>query len=356
MRFGVEAGHLACAKNVRGQRVRDHVAETFIVAQRAAALCHEPRGRRTLTSQTEDVAGDEPRGVRNLPAVRVERNDERTVHPPPAVRLLEGVGVEQFHSCGAQPLSCRKGVFVGLAGREAGVHDRGHPDASVEQLVCEPHAGSGTTDHDRALTRFDGVQVQQPAYPAAEHDAGQVVVLEHRGIFVPPRCDDQAFGAQVDQPLALHDAEQSAFVAAEYRGRGQHLDVGLRADALGQALRHCKTGHVGARFGRHVTSPDVKPQMAAECGLVIDQGDVTAAPRSFVRGSESRGSATDDGDVRMPVFMVEVVFGPCLYVEAAQPGHAAQQLFGQWPRPARTNERFIVEADGQQKIEFFDQR
>ena len=172
MRFRVESGHLARAEDVLRQCVRDHAAETFLVAQRAAALCHESRRRRTLTGQTEEVAGDEPRGVGKLPAVRVERNDERPVHPPPAVRFLERVGVEQFHSRGAQSVSCRKGVFVGLAGIEAGVHDRGYPDAGVAQLVCEPHAGGGTTDHDRARTGLDRVQVQQPAHSAAEHDAG----------------------------------------------------------------------------------------------------------------------------------------------------------------------------------------
>ena len=356
MRFRVESGHLARAEDVLRQRVRNHAAETFIVAQRAAALCQQSPGRRTFTGQTEEVAGDEPRSVGNLPAVRVERNDQRAIHPPPAVCFLECVGVEQFHPRGAQPLSRRQDVVVGSTGLEAGVHDRGHPDAGVEQLVREPRAGCGTTDYDRARTGLDRVQVQQPAHPAAEHDAGQVVVLEHRGIFVPPRCDDQAFGAQVDQPLALHDAEQPAFVAAEHRSRGQHFDVGLRADALDQTLRHCKTGHAGARFGWHVTGPDLKPQMAAECGLVIDQSDVTTAPRGFVRGTESRGSATDDGYVRMPVFMVGVEFGPRLYTEAAQSGDAAQQLFGQRPRPTRTNERLVVETDGQQNVEFLDQR
>ena len=63
MRFGVEAGDFARAKNVRRQGVRHHASARFVVAQRAATLRHEPRGRRTLACQTEQVARDEPRGM-----------------------------------------------------------------------------------------------------------------------------------------------------------------------------------------------------------------------------------------------------------------------------------------------------
>ena len=63
IRFGVEAGDLARAKNVRWQGARHHASARFVVAQRAATLRHEPRGRGTLACQTEQVARDEPRGV-----------------------------------------------------------------------------------------------------------------------------------------------------------------------------------------------------------------------------------------------------------------------------------------------------
>ena len=220
----------------------------------------------------------------------------------------------------------------------------------------KPNARRGAADHDCARARFDRVQVEQPAHPAAEHDAGQVVVPEDSGVFVTAGRDDQTFGAQVNQPFALHHAEQPALVAAEHGGRGQHFDVGLRTDALAQTLPQCITGDIGVRLGRCVAGSDVKPQMATECGLVVDQGDVTAKLRGFVRGVEPRRPSAHDGHVRMPVFMVIAAFGRCLRIQAAQPGDATQQFFGQRPRPTRTNERLVVEADGQQKIEFLDQR
>ena len=112
----------------------------------------------------------------------------------------------------------------GYDGRNAGSrclqagHDRGS-------------AGLVTDDY-RLLARLDAVHVDEAQHGAAQHDAGEVVVLEDERRFVGPGGDDDLCGAQLHEPLPhgglrgtilLDNAEQVALVEAE-AGRGrEHL-------------------------------------------------------------------------------------------------------------------------------------
>ena len=171
-----------------------------------------------LRAVHRSVAGHVEQRRRRGPADR--RDDQVTVD-------LRTVGdLNRPHAAAAQD---RRDVAA-----EAGILDPCHLDASPLQVGDRRVAGSVSTQHDGALPRPHGVQVDEPANRRREHDAWQVIALDHVGALDQARRRDECLGPRLDQPLtvggapaALQHGDPVTVVAPEHDWDvGEHFDAG----------------------------------------------------------------------------------------------------------------------------------
>ena len=143
---------------------------------------------------------------------------------------LDNIGGQYLDAAALEPFYGIRSVRWPIAR----VNKRHDPDSGIQQLTGKSPACVVMTDHHRSGTGLHAIQVQQASDPAAEHDAGEIVVLKNGGIFVAPGGNNHTLCTQMNQPLGLHHAQQPAFIAAKgSRGR-QNINVWLGGDLLSQ--------------------------------------------------------------------------------------------------------------------------
>ena len=221
-RLGVlEAGDGAGGVDAVGELVGHEAAGRLVVAGRGAGL-QEQRGRgHRAAGDGDEVADDAAVGAGHRDAGGVHLGEHRGVdglatggldHRGSAHQRdpggLDGIGQIPAAGVGTQ-------VGHGLDADAGRAHGQGRLEAAV--------TGGGD---DRALAGLDRVERDQPADAAAQHDAGQVVVLEDERLLHRPGRGDVAARPHLVERVALPDGDDPV-EEPQRRSRGEDLDAGL---------------------------------------------------------------------------------------------------------------------------------
>ena len=159
---------------------------------------------------------------------RVKGNNQGAINVGCPVGFLNGVGGEHLDPAPVELLHAILRFWKSIAR----VNNRGDLEASIEQLAGKRQTCLIMGDNHCACTRLHSIQMQQPPRAAAQHDTGEIVILKNGWILVAPGRNNHAFGAEMDQPLGLHHAQQPAFIAAKDRRGRQNINVRLCCDFL----------------------------------------------------------------------------------------------------------------------------
>ena len=170
----VGAGDRAGNAQMGGQAGDREQRAVVVVAQLGAGLERQLVGRRVARREADQVAIDRA-GRAPCPPLAVERSQDRALHMAVAVggeRLGDAVGPLDRDAARRDRRAHR------AVRRDAQVDQGGDLDPGVGQV--ERHGGAVlvAAQHDRALARFDSVELDQALGGRALHDAGQVVVAE----------------------------------------------------------------------------------------------------------------------------------------------------------------------------------
>jgi len=98
-----------------------------------------------------------------------------------------------------------------------------------------------------------------------QHDAGQVIVAKHGGLFVSTGSDDDGTGAHLGDAIRFHQRHPVVGVIAGGAGIGEHAYFGLHLNA-----------------GNQIAFP---VRAAAQPCVLIDQHDIRALLRGRQRGT-----------------------------------------------------------------------
>ena len=159
------------------------------------------------------------------------------------------------------------------------------------------------TDHHCLLAGLDTVRVDEAQYRTAQHDAGQIVVLEDERRFVGAGCDDDLRGPQLHEPLPymglpdtilLDNAEQVALVQAQAGRRREHLHA-RQCRQPGSQLLHRLGNCVSIRAAAGVA------EVPSQLRLIVNERHAATLLRGGDGGCDSGRAATDDHYVGMDV-------------------------------------------------------
>ena len=134
---------------------------------------------------------------------------------------------------------------------------------------------------DRARSRRDAVEGDEPPHAAGQHDARQVVAGEHERLLDDAGGEDELARADLVQRRGLPDGDE-AVEGAQHRGGGEKLDAGA-AGLLGQLA-----GALVAAFGQRA---------AAWLGALVGEHHVGAGLSRGECGTQPGEAAPDDEHV-----------------------------------------------------------
>ena len=231
------------------------------------------------------------------------------------------------------------------AGRRGGrsadtmVDDGRHSDAGSRQRPCHAvGAVAGCRDHDAAATGH--AELGQVALNCAgQHDARAVVVGKQHRPFEGAGGQDDAFGADLPQPLAhragidgLDRRHQAMVIQAQGGARGAQFDAGFDQFAL-QPVQLGRRGAAGLQ--------DLACKPAAELRRAFEQQHLPPAARRRQRGLHARRASTDDQHFN-PTRDVVVTIRIWPISRQPQAGHAPDHGLEQVPM--RPHEGLVVKA------------
>ena len=191
----------------------------------------------------------------------------------------------------------------------------------------EPAIGCG--GDDRAGSRGDAVEGDEPPHAAGEHHAGQVVAGEDERLLDDAGGEDELARAHLMQGRGLPDGDE-AVEGAEHRGGGEELDAGA-ARLLGQLA-----GALVAALGQRA---------AAGLGALVGEHDVGAGLGGRDRRAQPGEAAPDDEHVGVAAAVLGAPLALVLGgAQLAQAGGVAQHLLVHRPQASRADEGLVVEA------------
>ncbi len=233
----------------------------------------------------------------------------------------------------------RRRVGVAACVDECGDHDAG--GAQIEGDVDATIVG----DHDhRPTSRLDAIEPMQALRRAAEHHAGQVVVLEHHRILDDAARHDDLTRPQRHEPVLLEHPQQAVLVEPERRRVTEDANAIVGTDLEGEIADDLPAGAAVVQ-GARVGSP-----AAAELGLVVDQRHARPGPCRLQRRRHPGDATADDGDVGEQMGALVVARRLVGKADAPESGAATEHALVGGPQAARVNEGLVIEPDGKQEI------
>ena len=218
---------------------------------------------------------------------------------------------------------------------------RGHLDPGRVQIYRDPQSVVVGRYHHRPPARHGCVQVQQSPGRRPEHDAGQIVVLEHERPFEGAVREYQRLGSDLEQPgVAFCRADPQVLVDAKRVGFQLDGDVGIGEHAIAQPRGQFVCGKPFT--GCCLDSLPLVPEMASEVGAFFEQGHPHPAAGCAQGGTHARGPAADHEKLGETVFLIVVGRGS-LEGHVSQPRRVSQYAFVPRPQELRAHERAVVE-------------
>jgi hypothetical protein len=316
----------------------DELVQLLRVAQSATGLGQQGGVRGPSDAHGDPIATDLGGPARDGIVLHVERRD----HGPPDTLLCWDGLVDAVAGVDRDA-----GVPHGLAELRlfapwAQVDHGGDLDAGPEEIQHHPVGVAVGGEDDGSLKRLDGVAVDQALRRRPEHDAGQVVVPEDRGLLHRSAGDDDGPGPHLGDPVLPVDERYPVFLEVRARhGIRPVFDVGAFLDPpeqFGESLIRRRVGALGVGEG------------PAGPGVLVDEDDPSPGLAGRRRRREPGRTGADHEHVGEPVALAPVA--PLLAgCDVSQPGGLAYEPLVVREEPGRFVERLVVEADGQESRE-----
>ena len=208
-------------------------------------------------------------------------------------------------------------------------------------------------ENHRRRARLHGVAVDVGAASARQHDAGAVVVAEHRGAFDRTGREHHLLGPQLPQAVARQVLGLSAEMVGDLLDQGQEVVIEVAVD--GGAFEHPDLGQ-GAQLrlgrarpiqGRRAVDGRIRQaeQRPAQQMVLFRQHDPGAGPRRGEGGRQPGRPGTDHQHVAVGLCLV-VAVRVALARRLAHAGGMTDEMLVLHPHGGGPHEGLVVEAGG----------
>ena len=231
------------------------------------------------------------------------------------------------------------------------VHQSGDTHSHVVKLQRGSVALVIHGRHNRSLSRLDAVEAGQTPGSLGQHDTGPVVRVEHQGLFDHARCDHNAPGTELDQPVRHQYSEQVVFIESERRRSGKNGHT-IERRRLARQIRR-------SLIPRHGVSPmdgGGSAKVSSQSRGVVDQRDSGTISGSGNRSRHPGRASPDHGHVRMKALVQVTRLTGRVHIYPPQARHLPDDRLSQVPQDLGPVKRLVVETDRHQAVEPVQQR
>ena len=319
---------------MRRQFVDDEGRLSVVIRHLAACVMDQVGGAVIAHRDGDQIAGEAVHGLGEL-TLAGNPGDARADHAPVAARrqsLGDGGLMNDRHAAQGHRVLALTGLRGGT-----GVDHAGHIDAGIEQVEGDAVTIAIGRHHHGALAGAHAIEADHPLRRRAHHDAGQVVVAEHHGLFIGAGGDDHGGGPELEHAIALEQGQPVVGEPAVAQGVGEDADV-IGALDLGDKVGAALGGGLGVGVEAGVV------EGAAEGLVLLDQDHLAAALRCLQGRRHAGGPAADHGDIGEQILLV-VIAVDGIGVDHAEAGETAEQFFPQPPGRIGLVECLVIEAD-----------